>query len=416
MQKELDDLAGNKTKLQDDAKLHRTQILKMQTEIENGLKLECDLNLLKNERDSNQALIAELQTGLHKKQAELEAANHSLTSVRKELDAANHSMAFVRTELDLSKEKLNEDAKHYSQQILELQKEEVKRDSVARKAEVEIKACQNLIAELKTGLKVQQAKTAELDAASKDQRSFLHFQLAVHQLLNARPNLSPHEGTSLRSPCSAAPPGSWLHTFGESVASAFVGTRASHRRNKQSPASDVCELPEYEVIGVDAVTNPDLAERQRQFIQQAESREPPGTHEFTAHRLVPFLPESMKLRRLQAGTEAFDERMLLGWHGASDEVARDITADGFNPCCSGSGAGCMFGKGLYTAENSSKADLYAGPPKSRFIKHTGTMCVILAAVYCGNMYEAKTSTEETRRWTKPPAPTAAQIKATGIKR
>ena len=124
----------------------------------------------------------------------------------------------------------------------------------------------------------------------------------------------------------------------------------------------------------------------------------------------------MKLRRLRAGAEGFDEGMLLGWHGASDEATREIVADGFNPYCTGTGAGCLFGRGLYTAENSSKADQYAGPAGSRFRRHTGSLCVILAAVYCGNMHEARASTDETRGWTRPPAPTAAQTEATGIKR
>jgi hypothetical protein len=72
----------------------------------------------------------------------------------------------------------------------------------------------------------------------------------------------------------------------------------------------------------------------------------------------------------------------------------------------------MFGRGVYLAENSSKADLYAGPESSRFQVHTGQKSVILAAAYCGNMYEAKNSGD----WTEPPAPTAAQTQTSGIKR
>jgi hypothetical protein len=424
------------------------------------------------ERNAGQTLIAELQTGLYKKQSELEASNSSLVSVRTQLSN-------IQKELDLSKIDLSNNAKHHRKQIQDLKdqlvaeiklksviekdsilikgelkhgqtalkaaKEQVlllqqqekqhahtlsvlqrraeladksvqevegKRYAIEKQAKEATKVSQSLIATLQTKLQGEQCNMAALEAVSEAQRDFSHFQLSVHQLLHTRPNQ--HEGTWLLSPCSAAPSDSWLRTFGKCVERAFVGTRASHRRNQES--ADLCEPPEYEVMGVDAVTNPDLSERLRQFIQQAESREPPGTHEHTAHKVVVSLPESMKLRRLRAGVEGFDEGMLLGWHGASDEVTRDIIADGFNPYCAGKGAGCLFGMGLYSAENSSKADQYAGPACKRFKKHTGSMCVILAAVYCGNMYEAKTSTAETRAWTKPPAPSAAQTRATGIKR
>jgi hypothetical protein len=298
------------------------------------------------------------------------------------------------------------------QRVLELQEEEGKLNATARQAKAKRNADQTLIAKLQTGLQHEQARLSEMEAVSKAQLNLLHFQLTVNQLLQAQPN--PQGALCLRSPCSAAPLHSWLHAFGEYVERVFVETRASHRRNNQS--SDMCESPEYEILGVDAVTNPDLADRQRQFIQQAESREPRGSRQYSAHRVVSSLPESMKLRRLLAGIECFDEGMLLGWHGASDKATRDIVSDGFNPYCAGSGSGSLFGKGLYTAENSSKADQYAGPASSRFKKHTGSMCMILAAVYCGNMYEAKLPTAATREWTKPPSPTPAETKATGIKR
>ncbi len=118
----------------------------------------------------------------------------------------------------------------------------------------------------------------------------------------------------------------------------------------------------------------------------------------------------MKLRSLHAGREHFDEGMLLGWHGASDEAISNIIEKGFNLCCVGTGAGSMFGRGVYLAENSSKADLYAGPQAHKIYR--GQMSVILAAVYCGNMFEAKVC----GKWTEPPAPTAAQTQETGIRR
>ena len=126
--------------------------------------------------------------------------------------------------------------------------------------------------------------------------------------------------------------------------------------------------------------------------------------------MVQSLRDSMKLMRLHAGNEGFDDGMLLGWHGASDEAISNIIEKGFNPFCAGMGSGSMFGRGIYLAENSSKADLYAGPHPHKV--HRGKMSVILAVAYCGNMYEAKTR----GNWTEPPAPTAAQMQETGINR
>ena len=82
------------------------------------------------------------------------------------------------------------------------------------------------------------------------------------------------------------------------------------------------------------------------------------------------------------------------------------------PCCVGEGSGGLFGRGLYFAANSSKADLYAGPLDRRFRWHKERMTVILAAVNCGNMYQAKATGQQ---WKKPPPPDAA-AQAAGIKR
>ena len=246
----------------------------------------------------------------------------------------------------------------------------------------------------------------------KQQQDCLHFQIVLHQFLHALPN--PKDCGLFRLSCSAAANDSWLHSFGKCVENEFFRSRAAHRRNQQS--SEICELPQYEVIAIEAVINPDLAARQRFFKQEAEAREPSGSHCYTAHKVVAPAPESLKLQCLCAGQEGIDERMLLGWHGACDEAVAQIIADGFNPCCTGKGAGSLFGRGLYFAENSSKADHYSGPRGNRFKKNAGSMCLILAAVYCGNMYEGKIATTETREWTSAPSPTAAQFKKSGIKR
>jgi hypothetical protein len=235
------------------------------------------------------------------------------------------------------------------------------------------------------------------------------FQFTILQLLHA--TRSPLSGpcASARMLCSSA----MLSGFRKSVENEFFGTRAAHRKNLQ-PVAEICKPPEYEVLNVEVVINPGLAERQRQFVLQAESGGV-ADHRYRAHRLTSSVREGMKVKRLCGGNETnecVDEGMLLGWHGTSDDIVDKIIAKGFNPCCAGSGAGSLFGKGLYFAENSSKADLYAGPHGGRFQKHSGSMSVILAAVYCGDMYVA------TKRgaWTEPPTPTAAETKETGITR
>ncbi len=232
------------------------------------------------------------------------------------------------------------------------------------------------------------------------------FQLAVMHTLHAVRGPSQGPGSSTRLACSADSCSGWLQGFGEWVKKEFSRTRVQHRRGL-SPGVGM-GVPEFEVLEVEALTNPDLAQRQRQYMQQADMGDSAG-HQYRAHR-VASAEEGMKIKFLLAGKESFHEGMLLGWHGASDDVISNILAKGFNPCCAGSGAGSFFGRGMYFAENSSKADLYAGP--SQFKKPAGSMSVILAALYCGNMFEAKIKGD----WSEPPDPTAAQTLATGIKR
>jgi hypothetical protein len=245
------------------------------------------------------------------------------------------------------------------------------------------------------------------------QNSSSNFQLTILQLLHAtRGQLVCPGASSARLSCCAESSQSseMLLSFGKSVEKEFFGTRVPHRKSPLH-MTGTCELPQYEVLNVDVVINPDLAERQRQFIQQTGGV---AVHQYRAHRVASSVTrkEGMLVKRLHGGKECVDEGMLLGWHGASDDVVEKIIAKGFNPCCTGSGSGTMFGKGLYFAENSSKADLYAGSNPGRFKNPPEKMSVILAALYCGNMYEAKTS----GLWTEPPTPTAAQTKETGIRR
>ena len=203
-----------------------------------------------------------------------------------------------------------------------------------------------------------------------------------------------------------------LGSFATYVAKAFQTTRVKHR--KELDSAEFCPAPDYEIAGVDIVMNSDIADRFRHYVQQARVREPSWDHCHAAHRVV-SPPESMRLLHmsLSGSDNVWDETILLGWHGASDESVAKILSDGFNPCCVGGGAGTLFGKGFYFAENSSKADLYAGPQDRRFKRHEGNKTVLLCAVFCGNMYQAK---KACRDWTKPPTPADAQVQDSGIKR
>ena len=134
-------------------------------------------------------------------------------------------------------------------------------------------------------------------------------------------------------------------------------------------------------------------------------------HEYTACKVAGPVHEKMRLPCLLSGEENFSERVLLGWHGASNEAVEEIIADGFNTCCISRNG--LFGRGIYFAENSSKSDLYAGPSDCKHKKYSGSMSMILAAVNCGNMYETK---EKGTGWTKAPSPNEKQMKETGIQR
>jgi hypothetical protein len=280
------------------------------------------------------------------------------------------------------------------------------------KSRGEITTLQNESLRMKISERENKAKIDALSVSSETHALEVcscRFQLAVMHILHAiRGPSEQGPGASARLACSSASHDGWLRCFGEWVRKEFSRTRAQHRRGL-SPGVGMCE-PAFEVLEVEALTNPDLAQRQRQYMQRAEMGGSAG-HQYRAHR-VASSAEGMKITGLLAGKECFNEGMLLGWHGASDDVVSNILKKGFNPFCAGSGAGSLFGKGIYFAENSSKADLYAGPSADRFKKPAGSMSVILAALYCGNMFEAKTA----GAWTEPPSPTAVQTQATGIQR
>mmetsp|Transcript_88179 Transcript_88179/g.249873 ORF Transcript_88179/g.249873 Transcript_88179/m.249873 type:complete len:227 (+) Transcript_88179:3-683(+) len=79
--------------------------------------------------------------------------------------------------------------------------------------------------------------------------------------------------------------------------------------------------------------------------------------------------------------ESVNEAYL--WHGTSPESALGISQDGFRLDRAGTGAGSMFGLGLYFAECSSKSDEYAKDDTSGVSK--GLFCLLLCRVVLGEM-------------------------------
>jgi hypothetical protein len=237
------------------------------------------------------------------------------------------------------------------------------------------------------------------------------FQGIAWQILQASVRrFNPSQGAVVKYSCLKAAPESSLHGFGKWVIEAFLDTRAMHVI-RYNGSQVFCDPPKYKVTAVEAVTNPELADRFRQFMLHSESRETSSDHQYTAHRVAAPVHEKMRLHCLLEAGEGFNERVLLGWHGSNDEATEEILADGFNPCCNSKHS--IFGRGIYFAENSSKADMYAGPKDYKRKKYNGSMSMILTAVNCGNMYETKVTATG---WTKAPSPSQKQTEETGIQR
>jgi hypothetical protein len=402
-------LAGEIQALQDKNKALELELIKS----ENRNKI-----LIKDHKTKENALDLELS------QSKQKLASHyiSINILRSNL-ALN--LALINGDLDILRSDLVQGAKLHADKLLELHGKLAVTSALKMALEEELRSLkekrdldQARITKLQTQRVTDNARIKKLvtDNTALDLKlsiysgklDFCDFQLTILQQLHAMRSLSEGHGKSARLACSSSSTEGWLQGFRRWVEKQFFGTRVCHRKTNLANAV-VCEPPEFEVMEVEAIINPDLAERQRQFMQQAES-DRGATKQYRAHRVASPVSEGMKVRSLCAGAEGVDEGMLLGWHGASDDVVSKIILKGFNPCCAGSGSGSMFGKGIYFAENSSKADLYAGPHPSRFAKHAGSMSVILAAVFCGNMFEAKTRGS----WTEPPSPTDSQTCESGI--
>ena len=207
-----------------------------------------------------------------------------------------------------------------------------------------------------------------------------------------------------------------LGCFRAHVAEAFLGTREAQPAPLGGAGPGPFPAPEFEILEVKAAVNPVLAERFCHAAEQLRAGEPSWGHALTALR-VARPPDAMRLLGLsaaagggEAGGGIWDEAVLLGWHGARDGAVAEILADGFNPCCAGDDG--LFGRGIYFAENSSKADRYAGPGGARGGRRGGARTVMLSAVLCGNMHAARAAM---RGGTRPPAPAAEQTAATGIR-
>jgi hypothetical protein len=379
--RDLEQLEGE---LQSQRKLHDEFLIHQRVEREQSMQKDIEISELARAKQEAASKIESLRE-------ELVALGEREFGLKRDLGQREGEL---RSQRNLTLRRLQNQLKNVRQEL-------VRADCAAAKAKGDI---ESLAAEKGQLVSRMIGLTGELQC--------LGFQATVKLLLQARrPDPAKCAPCSLLwpPPCPCAlSMDRVLCSFGTYVAAAFRSTVVRHRSNLNG--QDFCPAPEFEDdIEVEALTCPDLADRFRLHVSQARERELKEWGPYAAHR-VANPPDQMRLLRLALGADMWDESALLGWHGANDTAVVEILADGFNPFCAGSGAGTLFGKGIYFAENSSKADLYAGPSDRRFKKHTGKMKVILLVVFGGNMYEAKSRME---RATKPPLPTDA---CTGIKR
>jgi len=76
------------------------------------------------------------------------------------------------------------------------------------------------------------------------------------------------------------------------------------------------------------------------------------------------------------------------WHGTTPQAAMGIAQTGFDVGRSGSGAGMMYGPGVYLAECSSKSDEYAADDTTGL--HKGMYSLLLCRVVLGELLSLTT--------------------------
>jgi len=86
-------------------------------------------------------------------------------------------------------------------------------------------------------------------------------------------------------------------------------------------------------------------------------------------------------------TRDLDHRIneTLLWHGTSPQGAQGIKGQGFSMNRAGTNAGCMYGPGIYLAENSSKSDEYATDDREGL--YQGLYCLLLCRAVLGEVLQ-----------------------------
>jgi len=111
--------------------------------------------------------------------------------------------------------------------------------------------------------------------------------------------------------------------------------------------------------------------------------------------IIPPLETLEKIETLDSKvTSGLDARLNEAYlfHGTATKAAEKIQASGFDLSLAGS-HGRMFGRGVYFAEESSKADEYALPDE----ESSGLCCMLFCRVLCGEMYRATDFTPDLER-------------------
>jgi len=81
------------------------------------------------------------------------------------------------------------------------------------------------------------------------------------------------------------------------------------------------------------------------------------------------------------------------WHGTAPQAGKSIAEEGFRVDYAGTNAGTMYGRGIYLAECSSKADEYSAEDTSAAA--SGQFCLLLSRVVLGEVLAMTTGGEST---------------------
>lgn len=95
------------------------------------------------------------------------------------------------------------------------------------------------------------------------------------------------------------------------------------------------------------------------------------------------------------GDEDRSVNEFMLFHGTRPSACASICETDFKVSMAGSGAGTLYGKGVYFGENSSKSDEYATEEAEGI--YSGLCAMLLCRVTCGRMYytdEVKPNTDD----------------------